>query len=99
MNMQQQTGETIAGAAAKLSPPVTVSLASIGGYQVSEVVMIVTLVYTIAMLIHKVWQICADVIDRSERKRRPKVDRRTGQTDDREVKTERRTFADRRMGE
>jgi hypothetical protein len=90
--------ETMATAAAKLSPPVTVSLANIGGYQVSEVVMIVTLIYTIALLIHKLWQMFTDVCDRMERKRRPQFDRRRGEPDERPVKLERR-FVDRRMGE
>jgi hypothetical protein len=82
--------ESLATAAAKLSPPVTVSLANIGGYQVSEVVMIVTLIYTIALLIHKLWQMFTDVYDRIERKKQPKFDRRTGQPDFRGEKIERR---------
>lgn len=82
--------ESLATAAAKLSPPVTVSLANIGGYQVSEVVMIVTLIYTTALLIHKLWQMFTDVCDRIERKKRPKLDRRTGQPDFRDEKIERR---------
>jgi hypothetical protein len=83
--------ETIATAAAKLSPPVTVSLANIGGYQVSEVVMVVTLIYTIALLMHKLWQIFTDVFDRIDKKRSARSDRRRGQADDREIIIERRT--------
>jgi hypothetical protein len=82
--------ETLATSAAKLSPPLTVSLANIGGYQVSEVVMIVTLIYTIALLLHKLWQIFTDVFDRIDRKRSLKFDRRTGKTDDRNIQIERR---------
>jgi hypothetical protein len=90
--------ESLATAAAKLSPPVTVSLANIGGYQVSEVVMIVTLVYTTALLMHKLWQMFTDVCDRMERKRRPLLDRRRGEPDERPVRLERR-MSDRRLGE
>lgn len=82
--------ESLATAAAKLSPPVTVSLANIGGYQVSEIVMIVTLIYTTALLIHKLWQMFTDVCDRIDRKKRQNLDRRAGQPDFRDEKIERR---------
>lgn len=82
--------ESLATAAVKLSPPVTVSLANIGGYQVSEILMIITLIYTTALLIHKLWQMFTDVCDRIERKQRQKLDRRAGQPDLRDEKIERR---------
>lgn len=72
------TSETITVAVAKLSPPVTVSLASIGGYQISELVMIITLIYTVVMLFHKIWQIGIDIMDRAERKKNKMFDRRSG---------------------
>jgi hypothetical protein len=38
---------------AKLAPPASVTLASAIGMQVSEIVLWVTLVYTVLMIIHK----------------------------------------------
>lgn len=82
--------ETLTTVAAKLSPPLSVSLANIGGYQISEVVMIVTLIYTVALLLHKLWQIFTDVFDRIDKKRSTRFDRRRGQSDDRDITTDRR---------
>lgn len=41
---------TVAAGAAKLVPPVTVSGMTVAGYPLSEVVLLVTLVYTVAQL-------------------------------------------------
>jgi hypothetical protein len=38
---------------AKLAPPASVTLASAVGMQVSEIVLWVTLVYTVLMIVHK----------------------------------------------
>lgn len=38
-------------------PPATVSLATVLGIQVSELVLWATLIYTVLMIGHKVWQI------------------------------------------
>lgn len=63
------TAETGAALATKVAPPVTVSLATVAGYQVSELVLWATLIYTALMIGHKVYQIYTDVtksIDKSE---------------------------------
>lgn len=62
MSMSQHTAETGAGIAAKAAPPVSVSLASVAGYQVSEILLWATLVYTVLMIGHKLYQIYKDVI-------------------------------------
>jgi hypothetical protein len=53
--------DTAAAIAAKAAPPVGVSLATVAGYQVSELVLWATLVYTLLMIGHKVYQIYQDV--------------------------------------
>ena len=67
------TAETGAALVTKAAPPVTVSLATVAGYQVSELVLWATLIYTALMIGHKVYQIYQDVsknitnsIDKSE---------------------------------
>lgn len=59
--MSQHTAETGAGIAAKAAPPVSVSLASVAGYQVSEILLWATLVYTVLMIGHKLYQIYKDI--------------------------------------
>lgn len=61
MSMSQHTSETVAGLTAKAAPPVSVSLASVAGYQVSEIVLWATLFYTVLMIGHKLYQIYKDV--------------------------------------
>lgn len=51
------TTETAAAIIAKVAPPATVSLATVLGVQVSELVLWATLVYTIILIGHKLWQI------------------------------------------
>jgi hypothetical protein len=53
--------ETAATVTAKVAPPVGVSLATVAGLQVSELVLWATLVYTLLMIGHKVYQIYQDV--------------------------------------
>ena len=48
---------------AKVAPPVTVSLATVAGYQVSEVLLWATLIYTVLMILHKLYQIYKEVKD------------------------------------
>lgn len=55
------TAETGVALATKAAPPVTVSLATVAGYQVSELVLWATLIYTTLMIGHKVFQIYKDV--------------------------------------
>lgn len=53
--------ETGAAMATKLAPSITVSLASIGGYPVSDLVLWITLFYTVLLAGHKLWQIWKEV--------------------------------------
>lgn len=53
--------DTAAAVAAKVAPPVGVSLATVAGFQVSELVLWATLIYTVLMIGHKVYQIYQDV--------------------------------------
>ena len=55
------TTETGVALATKAAPPVTVSLATVAGYQVSELVLWATLIYTALMIGHKVVQIYKEV--------------------------------------
>jgi beta-lactamase regulating signal transducer with metallopeptidase domain len=56
-----QTTETAASMTAKASAPITVSLATVAGYQVSEILLWCTLVYTVLMIAHKLYSIYKDV--------------------------------------
>ena len=49
--------ETVAAIAVKSAPPVTVSIATLFGYQVSEILLWATLIYTILLIFQKVYQI------------------------------------------
>ena len=51
--------------ATKAAPPVTVSLATVAGYQVSELVLWATLIYTVLMIGHKLYAIYRDVTDKA----------------------------------
>jgi hypothetical protein len=57
----QQTTETGASMATKAAAPVTVSIATVAGYQVSEVLLWATLIYTVLMIGHKLYSIYKDV--------------------------------------
>lgn len=61
MSSSQQTAETGAALVAKAAPPVSVSIASIAGIQVSEILLWATLIYTVLMIGHKAYQIYKDV--------------------------------------
>lgn len=61
MSMTQHTAETGVGLAAKAAPPVSISIATVAGYQVSELLLWATLVYTVLMIGHKLYQIYKDV--------------------------------------
>lgn len=57
----QTSAETTAAVVAKLAPPATVSLATVMGVQVSELVLWATLIYTILLIGHKLWTIYKDL--------------------------------------
>ena len=60
-DLTNTTTETAAGMMAKASAPVTVSLATVAGYQVSELLLWTTLIYTVLMIAHKLYSIYKDV--------------------------------------
>ena len=57
----EHTTEGAAAIVAKVAPPVTVSLATVAGYQVSEIVTSATQIYTVLMICHKCYQIYKDI--------------------------------------
>lgn len=61
MSTTHHTAETGAAIAAKAAPPATVSLATLAGFQVSEILLWATLIYTVLMIGHKSWQIYKDI--------------------------------------
>lgn len=58
-----ETGVTLI---AKAAPPVSVSLATLNGMQVSELVLWGTLIYTVLMISHKLLMIYRDVTRKEE---------------------------------
>ena len=59
----EHTTEGAAALIAKAAPPVGISLATVYGYQVSELVLWATLVYAILMIGLKLYQIYKEVKD------------------------------------
>ena len=58
----QQITESGTALVAKAAPPATVSLATLAGYQVSELLLWATLIYTVLMIGHKLYQIYKEVL-------------------------------------
>jgi hypothetical protein len=62
MNDAHQTAaESVGTMVAKAVPPASVSLATIAGVQVSELVLWATLIYTVLMICHKMLAIWRDL--------------------------------------
>lgn len=61
MSSAEQITESGAVIAAKVTPPATVSLATLAGYQVSEILVWATLIYTVLMIGQKLYQIYKDL--------------------------------------
>lgn len=61
MSTTQHTAESGTAVIAKLAPPATVSVASLFGYPVSDLLLWCTLIYTVLMILHKLWQIYKEV--------------------------------------
>ena len=61
MSLSQSTTETASGIAAKAAAAVSVSLATVAGYQVSEILLWATLIYTVLMIAHKLYSIYKDI--------------------------------------
>jgi hypothetical protein len=57
----EHSTETVAAVVTKVAPPATISLATVAGYQVSELVLWATLIYTVLMIGHKCYQIVKEV--------------------------------------
>lgn len=62
MNASQHATESGAAVAAKITPPISVSIATVYGVQVSELLLWATLLYTLMMICHKAYVIYRDVI-------------------------------------
>ena len=60
-NNSQVVSDTLASITAKASPPVGVSLATVAGIHIHDLVLWATLVYTVLMIGHKIWRIYKDV--------------------------------------
>jgi hypothetical protein len=61
VSTSQHTAESGAALIAKAAPPVSVSIASVAGYQVSEILLWATLLYTVLMIGHKIYTIYKDI--------------------------------------
>jgi hypothetical protein len=61
MSQLHHTAETGGAIAAKTAAPVTVSLATVAGYPVSDLVLFATLIYTVLLVGHKLYAIYQDV--------------------------------------
>ena len=61
MSTTHHAAESGAAIAAKAAPPATVSIATLAGYQVSEILLWATLFYTVLMICHKLWVMYKDI--------------------------------------
>jgi len=61
MSTTHQAAESGMALVAKAEPPVSVSIASVAGYQISEVLLWATLIYTVLMIGHKIYTVYKDV--------------------------------------
>lgn len=61
MEATQQVTESASVIVAKVAPPVTVSLATVAGFSVSEILVWATLFYTVIMIGHKMYQIYKEI--------------------------------------
>lgn len=61
MHSVEQHADTASTLIIKSAPPASVTIASLAGMPVSDLVLWATLIYTILMIGHKVWQIWKDV--------------------------------------
>lgn len=57
----EHAAESVATVAAKLAPPATVSIATVAGYHVSEIVLWLTAIYTLLMILRTIYQFCRDL--------------------------------------
>ena len=52
--------DSVMAIAAKAGPPISVSLASLAGADISTIILWLTLIYTILMITHKLYQMYKD---------------------------------------
>ena len=64
METAHQSIETGVVMVAKAAPPVSVSLATVAGFQVNEILLWATLIYTTLMICHKVYAIITEINER-----------------------------------
>ena len=93
MNTTHSSIETGTTMVAKAAPPVSVSIASVAGYNVSELVLWATLIYTVLLVAHKLFMIAKDTLEWTQvaRMRRNGSERRAGAPDTRAHPVERRS--------
>lgn len=65
MSAHQQTVESGTAIVAKAAPPLSVSLATVAGISVNEILLWATLIYTMLMIGHKIYAIYKDVTERN----------------------------------
>lgn len=77
---------------AKISPPISVSIATVFGVQVHDLVMWATLIYTVLMICHKLYVMYTDYLEAHRLKlwRQKYVERRVSNTKLRVPELERR---------
>ena len=85
----QTTTESGSVMATKLAPPAIISITSLLGYSLPDLLVLATLVYTLLMIIHKLYKMAVEVYYRHFR-----GDQRTGEADTRDCKIERRDTND-----
>jgi len=73
--------ESLSAIAAKVGPPASVSLATIAGYNVSELILWATLIYTILMIGGKLYSLHNEIKDRILVKIKRKMERKYGRED------------------
>jgi hypothetical protein len=61
MSSSQSTVEGTAAMVTKAAPPTAVSIASLAGYPISDLVLWATFIYTVLMIGHKLFHIWKDV--------------------------------------
>jgi len=78
---QQNTTESLSAIAAKVGPPASVSLATIAGYNVSELILWATLIYTVLMIGGKLYSLHNEIKDRIRLKIRRHMEKKYGRED------------------
>jgi len=58
--------DSLPAIAAKTGPSVSVSLAAIAGYSVSDIILWATLIYTVLMIAHKLYHIWSDLFGKKK---------------------------------